>query len=446
MENYLQALLFYEKALEIQQTILPPNYSDLIITYNNIALICNSMGDYSKELSCYENILQIQLKSLSTSDPTLINTYNNLARVYSSTKDYLHAIAFYKKTLKIQQAILPVNDPLIAITYNNIGRAHADREYYSYARDSYQEALKIQENILDPNDPLLAETYNNVGEMYRLTGNCLDALQYFEKALQIQEKILDSNHPSLVTTKNNIDQSFLSNDTSFHMRDDNMPTTSEGFHQYEETTLESSQTLNTITHNIESNHSQAGEYQEYANQRTTIVSSGNLHEKKVDKQWIYPVLLVLSSPETARLYSILKNITDSCLIPPIQTDECNDKLKSYQQIKELVLEFPSNISVTDRDRILSEISSFDNIQSIYLLGKPPETKKQRNEFFNQFDKVCIFCEDEEQIAVQWILDTASRCRMFGNQCIKTGDKAVASEHFQRGIELYERLKEFMKPK
>ncbi|CAF4971269.1 unnamed protein product [Rotaria sp. Silwood1] len=381
--------------------------------------------------------------------------------------DYLRAIPFYKKALKIQQLVCPVNDLSIATTCINIGRAHAIREYYSFARDSYQEALKIQENVLDPNDLRLAETYNNIGEMHRLTGNCSAALQYFEKTLQIQEKSLASNHPSLIKTKRDIDQvrnsmknigkiisfletvlklkskSFLSNDTSFNLSDDNMTTTLEESNQYEDMALEPSQTINSIAHSINPNHSPAEIFQEYDNECTTTFSSEKQREKKIDKQWIYPVLLILPSLEKSPLYSVLKVITNGCLMSPILIDECNDKLKSYQQIKELILEV-SSISVSERDRMLTEISSFDNIQSIYLLGKPPETKQQRNEFFNRFDKVCIFCDDEEQIAVQWVLDTANHCRISANQYIKAGDKAVASEHFQRGIELYDRLKDFIK--
>ncbi|CAF3687228.1 unnamed protein product [Rotaria sp. Silwood1] len=422
----------------------------------------------NEEIKPEQSLLEYKkLKSLSSSDPALIGTYNNIALAYCSMNDYLRAIPFYKKALKIQQLVCPVNDLSIATTCINIGRAHAIREYYSFARDSYQEALKIQENVLDPNDLRLAETYNNIGEMHRLTGNCSAALQYFEKTLQIQEKSLASNHPSLIKTKRDIDQvrnsmknigkiisfletvlklkskSFLSNDTSFNLSDDNMTTTLEESYQYEDMALEPSQTINTIAHSINPNHSPAEVFQEYDNECTTTFNSEKQREKKIDKQWTYPVLLILPSLEKSPLYSVLKVITNGCLMSPILIDECNDKLKSYQQIKELILEV-SSISVSERDRMLTEISSFDNIQSIYLLGKPPETKQQRNEFFNRFDKVCIFCDDEEQIAVQWVLDTANHCRISANQYIKAGDKAVASEHFQRGIELYDRLKDFIK--
>lgn len=161
-------------------------------------------------------------------------------------------------------------------------------------------------------------------------------------------------------------------------------------------------------------------------------------------RWTYPILLVLPSLQESSLYSILKEITNDCLMQPIQTDKCIDTLRSDQNIKHLVFEVTS-VSVEERDRLLEVVSALDSIETIYLLGKPPETKEQRNKFFTDFDKVCMFCEDKDQLAVQLVLDMASNCRISGNQCIETGDKGTAREHFQRGMDLYDGLKKFMKP-
>ncbi len=159
-------------------------------------------------------------------------------------------------------------------------------------------------------------------------------------------------------------------------------------------------------------------------------------------RWTYPVLLVSTSLQESPLYSILKNITNDCLMPPVQADHCIDKLRSAQNIKNLVLEV-SSISVEERDRILKDISLFESVESIYLLGKPPETKEQRNKFFTDFDKVCIFCEDKDQLALQLALDMASNCRISGNQCAEAGDRANACKYFQRGMDLYDGLKKLI---
>jgi len=138
----------------------------------------------------------------------------------------------------------------------------------------------------------------------------------------------------------------------------------------------------------------------------------------------------------------LKNITDGCLISPIQADKCIDRLQSDQQVKDVVFEI-SSVSADERDRVLEAVSSIDNIESIYLLGKQPETKEERNAFFTRFDKVCIFCEDEGQLAVQCVLNMANNCRIIANECVEAGNKDIAREHFQRGMDLYDRLRKFI---
>ncbi|CAF2993781.1 unnamed protein product [Rotaria sp. Silwood2] len=454
MGQDLKALSFYKKALEIQQSTLPSNHPDLAITYNSIGLIYNNMGEYLKALSCYEDTLKIQQKFLPINHLSLADTYTNIGLMHSSMHNYLKAISYYKKALQIQKAILPFNDLSLATTYNNIGRAHAAKENYSFARNNYDDALKIQENALPSNDPLLAEAYNNVGEMYRLTGNYITALQYYKKALKIQEEQLPPNHLSLAKTKSNIDQIYNSmknyekvfsdlvkmlkiqskllpsNHPTFDMSSEDIATILEGLHRYKEAIKHKLQTFNIMFCSIESNQSQADKPEQNPSEPSTIIIDEKLNEKTVNEKWIYPVLLVLPSLEQSQLYSILQDITDDCIIPTIQIDKCIDKLKSNQQIKDFIFDV-SSVSVDDRNRILDAVSSLNNITSIYLLGKSPETKKERNEFFKQFDKVCIFCEDHEQLAVQWALDTASHCRICGNQCAKADDKNAAREHFQR---------------
>ncbi|CAF1537575.1 unnamed protein product, partial [Adineta steineri] len=46
MRNYPKALLFHEKALDIQQQSLPQNHPDLAGSYYNLAVVYKHMGNY----------------------------------------------------------------------------------------------------------------------------------------------------------------------------------------------------------------------------------------------------------------------------------------------------------------------------------------------------------------------------------------------------------------
>jgi tetratricopeptide (TPR) repeat protein len=64
MGEYSKALPFYEKSLQIFEKIIPPNYSDLVLSYTNIGALQINMKEYSKALSYFEQILDILQHSL----------------------------------------------------------------------------------------------------------------------------------------------------------------------------------------------------------------------------------------------------------------------------------------------------------------------------------------------------------------------------------------------
>jgi tetratricopeptide (TPR) repeat protein len=64
-----KALPYFEKALEIKQQLLPPNHPNLGASYNNIGLVYEHMGDYSKAHSFYKRAVEITQSSLSADYP-----------------------------------------------------------------------------------------------------------------------------------------------------------------------------------------------------------------------------------------------------------------------------------------------------------------------------------------------------------------------------------------
>jgi tetratricopeptide (TPR) repeat protein len=57
--EYMKAIGFYEKSLEIRQKTLPAIHPHLATSYNNIDAVYDKIGEYSKALSYYEHALDI---------------------------------------------------------------------------------------------------------------------------------------------------------------------------------------------------------------------------------------------------------------------------------------------------------------------------------------------------------------------------------------------------
>ncbi|CAF1288490.1 unnamed protein product, partial [Rotaria sordida] len=105
---------------EIQKIALPPNHPDLATSYNNIGLVYNNMGEYSKALSSFERSLEIRKIALPANHSDLAASYNNIGMVYDNMGEYSKALSFLQKGLAIRQKSLPPNHPDIAQSKRNI--------------------------------------------------------------------------------------------------------------------------------------------------------------------------------------------------------------------------------------------------------------------------------------------------------------------------------------
>ena len=202
--EYSKAFSFHEKALEIYQTLLPPNHPLLTISYNGIGTVLCNLGEYSKALSFYEKALEINQNTLPPYHPNLAGSYNNIGLAYDKMGEYSKALSSHEKVLEIYQKTLPPNHPDFAQSYNNIGLAYDNMKEYSKALSSLEKALEIRRETLRTNHPDVASSYNNIGVVYYKIGEYPKALSSHKKALDIRRETLPTNHPDLAFSYNNI--------------------------------------------------------------------------------------------------------------------------------------------------------------------------------------------------------------------------------------------------
>lgn len=62
MGRYSRWLSFYEKTLDIERTSLPANHPDLDISYGNVGLVCEHMDEHSKALTLLRKAFDIYEK------------------------------------------------------------------------------------------------------------------------------------------------------------------------------------------------------------------------------------------------------------------------------------------------------------------------------------------------------------------------------------------------
>jgi tetratricopeptide (TPR) repeat protein len=203
--EYKEAIVFYEKALDIYRQILPPNHLSLAVSYNNIGMVYRKLRDYSKSLSYYLKDLEISEEALSPNHPDLGTSYNNIGVVYKNMGDYPKALSYYEKALEIRQKSLPPNHPDVGGSYNNIGSLYGQMGDYHKARPYFEKSLEIKQQSLPPNHPDLGASHNNIGLLWKKMGNYSEARLSYERAVEIAQYSLPSNHPDLQEYRRNLE-------------------------------------------------------------------------------------------------------------------------------------------------------------------------------------------------------------------------------------------------
>ncbi|CAF5040550.1 unnamed protein product [Rotaria sp. Silwood1] len=153
------ALIYYDKALQIQLNLFPSNHPSLAVSYTNIGLVYCNKSDYVQALNYYKKALNIyELSSFSTNYTELAKTYNNISIVYNKLGDNTNALKYNEKSLEINLKSLPSNHPLLAASYNNIATVYNDAGDYAHALKYYELCLQILLKSLPPNHHYFATT------------------------------------------------------------------------------------------------------------------------------------------------------------------------------------------------------------------------------------------------------------------------------------------------
>jgi tetratricopeptide (TPR) repeat protein len=202
--EYSKAPLFYEKALDIWQKTFLSDHLVFAGCYMGIGELDRNIAEYSKALLHYEKALDIWQITLPPDHPDLAMAYVTIGNLHNYMGDYPEALSYCEKAFEIIRTTLPADYPDFAMFYRAIGNAHDKMGEYLKAFSYYEKALEIFQKNFSSNHPYLGAIYDNIGEVYRNIGEYSKALTYYEKALDIRQKSLPPNHPDLATTYNNI--------------------------------------------------------------------------------------------------------------------------------------------------------------------------------------------------------------------------------------------------
>ncbi len=198
------AKFLLERALKIDEKILPEDHSDVATVTNNLGMVFRDLGDLKQARDYLERALKIDEKILPEDHPMIATIVSNLGLVLKDMGDLEQARDYLERALKIDEKILPEDHPMIATIVSNLGLVLKDMGDLERARDYLERALKIDEKILPENHPDVALIASNLGMVLGGLGDLDQAKNYLERALKIDEKILPEDHPMIATIVSNL--------------------------------------------------------------------------------------------------------------------------------------------------------------------------------------------------------------------------------------------------
>jgi len=165
--RHQEALVAFEKALQLNLAIHGDSHPSVATSYNEMAVVYLRHCQYAQALEYYERTLQIQLATLGKAHPHVASTYNNMAVVYGRQGDHAKALEYYQKAHEIKLETLGDGHPSVAATFHNMANIYRRQNEYAKALEYYDKALQIRLSSLGDTHPSVGDTYYNMGMLFR---------------------------------------------------------------------------------------------------------------------------------------------------------------------------------------------------------------------------------------------------------------------------------------
>ncbi|CAF2075667.1 unnamed protein product [Rotaria magnacalcarata] len=189
----------FDQAEELYNDLLENAASDddKICIYHELARAKEGPKKYEEAIIFYEKKVEIKQKTVSADDPSLASTYIIIGQLYDNIGNYSKALEFYRKSHNIYKKTLPPNHPDLGTSYSNIGQVYSELGDYLKSREYYDKAYKIWENIPPPNLPRKSNLKRDTGRLYEPKIYDSKMRQFYQRVAARARRTLPTIHRKL---------------------------------------------------------------------------------------------------------------------------------------------------------------------------------------------------------------------------------------------------------
>lgn len=205
-QGFLEALRFFEEALQIRKEQLGEDHADVGQIWHNLGLVHGKLASQQghsslfKAIECFKQALRIRLPCYGQVNLEVSNTWNNLGIAYKSVNDYDNAIGCFVKVIQIREKLYGCDHVEVGNANHNLGNLYAKAGDFAKALEAYEASYKTRVHTYGQNHLSVANTLHNMGNVYYRMGNKEKARDLYREALNIR----DSNSSSSENSKGDL--------------------------------------------------------------------------------------------------------------------------------------------------------------------------------------------------------------------------------------------------
>ncbi|MDX1910352.1 MAG: CHAT domain-containing tetratricopeptide repeat protein [Saprospiraceae bacterium] len=190
------------RSLEIKQQLDPPRLLSVSITQINLSACYREQGNLQQAIELAEKALETQkaVRGADENFPEIGDSYNNLGVMYEESGYYTRSLTYYHTALRIRLAVHGEEATKTADTYNNLATWHIDMGEYARAIPLLEKALGIHYRQPDPNPHAIGTSLINLSSCHSNLGDYHKSLDYSLKALPF----FDAGSSAYITVCRNI--------------------------------------------------------------------------------------------------------------------------------------------------------------------------------------------------------------------------------------------------
>jgi len=184
-EDFENALLNYNKCLELIYSLSSENKALESGCYTNMGLLHLTLGNYNLSLEYQKKALQLSYE-LKDNWFTSFAIHHNLGLAYSDINNLNKAIEHFNKSKLTLENILGKGHYESSQAYYGMARAYYLSGNLDSAEFFYSKSLKIRIDAIGENDGLVSIVLRDLGKISREKKNLIKAFDYVSRALRIQ--------------------------------------------------------------------------------------------------------------------------------------------------------------------------------------------------------------------------------------------------------------------